>query len=127
MTEEPNHRVAGAPAAAAAPATSTEAYRPWRRPLTYVVFGLGMQSVTFLMFFFTPAGVVFGFLALGFGIPAVLLANKEIRRHPRAAHQGFIRWGKRTGKLGLILGPLVSLLWILAFALLGAAATMHHF
>ena len=108
-------------------ADGTEPYDPWRRPLTYVVFGLGLQGVTFLLFCFGPPGVAFGWVAMGFGIPAVLLANKEIRRHPQAAEHGFIKWGKRTGKISLIAGPLVSILWILGFALLGAAGTMRHF
>lgn len=114
-------------APAAAPPEEAEPYRPWRRPLTYVVFGLGMQAVTFLMFCFGPPGVAFGFVAMGCGIPAVLLANKEIRRHPEAGGHGFIVWGRRTGKIAMIIGPLVSILWIVAFAVLGAASTMRAF
>ena len=53
-------------------------YKPWTRPLTYVVFGLGMSCAGFLMFCVLPYAVVMGWFALGCGIPAVLLARKEI-------------------------------------------------
>lgn len=94
-------------------------YRPWMRPLTYVSFALGLSSVSFLWFALLPHTIVFGWFALGFGIPAVLLANKEIGRFPEAADQSFIKWGKRTGKLGIIVGPLSAIIWIIILAVVG--------
>ena len=38
--------------------------------------------------------------------------QREIREFPQAAEQGFVKWGKRTGKIGLIGGPIVAVLWI---------------
>ena len=94
-------------------------YKPWMRPLTYVSFALGMAGVSFLWFALMPHAIVMGWFALGFGIPAVLLANKEISRFPEAANQGFIKWGKRTGKLSIIAGPLSAIVWIIIVFAIG--------
>jgi len=94
-------------------------YKPWMRPLTYVSFALGMAGISFLWFALMPHAIVMGWFALGFGIPAVLLANKEIGRFPEAANQGFIKWGKRTGKLSIIVGPLSAIVWIIIMAAVG--------
>ena len=78
-------------------------YKPWTRAMTYVVFGLGMGAAGFLMFCILPHAIAMGWFALGCGIPAVLLAKKEIGRFPEAEHHGFIKWGKRMGLLGIII------------------------
>jgi hypothetical protein len=96
-----------------------QGYRPWTRALTYVVFGLGMAAAGFLWFAILPHAIVMGWFALGCGIPAVLLANKEIGRFPEAAEQGFIKWGKRTGLLGVIIGPASAIIWIIIVAAIG--------
>jgi hypothetical protein len=104
-----------APQAAQGPAP----YKPWTRPLTYVVFGLGMSCAGFLMFCVLPYAVVMGWFALGCGIPAVLLAKKEIGRCPQAADHGFIRWGRRTGWWGIVLGPVTAVIWTLVVVIIG--------
>ncbi len=94
-------------------------YKPWTRPLTYVVFGLGMSCAGFLMFCVLPYAVVMGWFALGCGIPAVLLARKEITRVPEAADHGFIRWGRRLGWWGVVLGPVTAVVWIAIIVVIG--------
>jgi len=94
-------------------------YKPWTRPLTYVVFGLGMACAGFLMFCLLPYAIVIGWFALGCGIPAFLLAKKEIGRFPEAEGHGFIKWGKRMGLLGIIIGPATAVIWIIIVAAIG--------
>ena len=94
-------------------------YNPWKRPRPYVVFGLGMGAASMLFMCILPHAVVAGWFALGLGIPAVVVANEEIRRHPEAQSVPFIVWGKRTGKLGIIIGPATALIWILIIAVAG--------
>jgi hypothetical protein len=94
-------------------------YKPWTRPLTYVVFGLGMAAAGFLMFSILPHAIVTGWFALGCGIPAFLLAKKEIGRFPEAEGHGFIKWGRRTGLLGIIIGPASAVIWIIIVAAIG--------
>jgi hypothetical protein len=107
---------AGVSGGGAGPTYHADPYRPWTRPLTYVSFALGMAATSFLWFTLSPYAIVTGWFALGLGIPAVLMANKEIDRFPEAAHHGFIKWGKRTGKLSIVLGPLGAVLWIVILA-----------
>jgi hypothetical protein len=94
-------------------------YKPWTRPLTYVVFGLGMAAAGFLMICLFPYAIVLGWFALGCGIPAFLLAKKEIGRFPEAEGHGFIKWGKRLGLLGIIIGPATAIIWIIIVAAIG--------
>jgi hypothetical protein len=112
-----------APQALAAPpsraAPDPQRYRPWTRPLTYVVFSLGMAAATMLLFSLFPSAIVTGWFALGFGIPAVVLAYKESGRVPAAADHGFIKWGRRAGWLGIALGPASAILWIVLVVALG--------
>jgi hypothetical protein len=88
-------------------------YRPWTRGRTYVVFILGMHAASFMMAFFHP---VFAILGFAIGIPTVVVANREIDEIPQAADHPFILWGKRCGKIGLIGGPIVILVWIIIIA-----------
>ncbi len=94
-------------------------YNPWKRPRVYVVFGLGMGAASMLFLCILPHAVIAGWFALALGIPAVIVANEEIRRHPEAQSVPFIVWGKRTGKLGIIIGPATAVIWILIFAVAG--------
>jgi len=94
-------------------------YKPWTRPLTYVVFGLGMGAAGMLMMCLLPYAIVLGWFALGCGIPAFLLAKKEIGRFPEAEGHGFIKWGKRMGLLGIIIGPASAVIWIIIVVALG--------
>jgi hypothetical protein len=86
-----------------------ETYRPWSRGRVYMTFILGMHSAGFMMFFLHP---VFALIGLGFGIPAMILANKEIDEFPQAAAHPFVKWGRITGKIGVIGGPIVVVLWV---------------
>ena len=95
------------------------AYRPWSRGRTYVVFILGMHAASFMMFAFHP---VFPIFALAFGIPAVIIANREIDEIPESAGHPFIVWGRRTGLIGLIGGPIALLLWVLVVVIVLAVA-----
>jgi len=95
------------------------AYRPWRRSRTYVVFGFGTAAATFLLFSFFPTAIVTGWIALGCGIPAVVLARKEAQEYPESGDHGFIRWGRRLGWWGVIGGPLSGIAWILLVVALG--------
>ncbi|MCK9463608.1 MAG: hypothetical protein M0R80_28645 [Proteobacteria bacterium] len=101
------------------PAGDPPKYKPWMRPLTYVVFLLGTGAATWALFSVTPFAVVYGWIALGMGIPAVLLAKKEIGRFPQAAEHGFIKWGRRTGLVGVILGPIAAVIWIIIWVAVG--------
>jgi hypothetical protein len=101
------------------PSAEPQKYKAWTRPLTYVVFGLGMSAAGFLMFSILPHAIVTGWFALGCGIPAVLLARKEIGRFPQAENHGFIKWGKRMGLLGVIIGPASAVIWIIIVAAIG--------
>ncbi len=101
------------------PVTPDTNYRPWSRGRTYVIFILGMHAVTFMMFFFHP---VFPLVALGFGIPAYITANREIAEMPQAANHPFIIWGRRGGLIGLIGGPIATFLWILVLVIVLAVS-----
>jgi len=101
------------------PAAEPGKYKPWTRPLTYVIFGLGMAAAGFLMICLFPYAIVLGWFALGCGIPAVLLAKKEIGRFPEAEGHGFIKWGKRMGLMGIIIGPASAVIWIIIVAAIG--------
>jgi len=94
------------------------AYRPWTRGRVYVTFILGMHAVSFVMSIH-PVLALFG---LGFGIPAVILANKEIEEFPQAADHPFIRWGKLTGKIGLIGGPILFVVGMIVIIAIAANA-----
>ena len=94
-------------------------YVPWKRPLTYVVFSLGMAAATMLLFSFFPSAIVTGWFALGFGIPAVVLAYKEQGRAPAAADHGFVKWGRRAGWWGIVGGPVSAIIWIVLVIALG--------
>jgi hypothetical protein len=94
-------------------------YRPYSRGRVYAIFILGMHTAGFMMFFFHP---LFALIAIGCGIPAVVLANKEIEEFPQAAEHGFVKWGKRTGQIGLIGGPIVLALWIIVLVVVLAVA-----
>ena len=94
-------------------------YNPWKQPRPYVVFGLGMGAASMLFLCILPHAIVAGWFALALGIPAVLVAKEEIRRHPEAEIVPFIVWGKRTGKLGIIIGPATALIWILIIMVAG--------
>jgi hypothetical protein len=94
-------------------------YQPWKRPLTYVTFALGINAVSMLAGCFSAAAIVLGWFAFGLGIAAVLVGNKEIARMPQAEHHPFIKWGKRTGFLGLIIGPIAAIIWIILIAAVG--------
>lgn len=94
-------------------------YNPWKRSRPYVSFGLGIGAASMLIMSILPHAVVAGWFALALGIPAVLVANEEIRRHPEAQSVPFIVWGKRTGKLGIIIGPATAVIWILIIAVAG--------
>ena len=100
-------------------AATPQKYKAWTRPMTYVVFGLGMAAAGFLMFCILPYAMMMGWFALGCGIPAVLLAKKEIGLFPEAESHGFIKWGKRMGLLGIIIGPASAIIWIIIVAAIG--------
>ena len=100
-------------------ASAQPPYNPWKRPRPYVVFGLGMGAASMLFLCILPHAVIAGWFALALGIPAVLVAKEEIRRHQEAQSVPFIVWGKRTGKLGIIIGPATALIWILIIAVAG--------
>jgi hypothetical protein len=116
--QPPAARIDGPPRPQVHPAEPAK-YKPWTRPLTYVIFGLGMAAAGFLMICLFPYAIVLGWFALGCGIPAVLLAKKEIGRFPEAAEHGFIKWGKRMGLLGIIIGPATAVIWIIIVAAIG--------
>ena len=78
-------------------------YRPWSRGRVWVLFMLGMQAAGCMTFFFHP---VFALMGFAFGLPAVILSGMEIRRFPEARHAGPVRWGRITGMIGLIGGPI---------------------
>jgi len=101
------------------PDARPEEYQPWKRPLTYVVFALGMNAAGVLFGCLSYAAVVLGWFALGLGIAAVVLARKEIDRCPRAEQHPFIKWGRRTGMLGIFIGPLTAIVWIVVIAAIG--------
>lgn len=88
-------------------------YRPWSRGRVYVAFILGLHAAGFMMVFVHP---VFAIMGLAFGIPALIIANKEIDEFPQSADHPFIRWGKIGGKIGLIGGPIVIVVWIVIIA-----------
>ena len=94
-------------------------YRPYSRGRVYAVFILGMHTAGFMMFFFHP---LFALFAIGCGIPAVVLANREIEEFPEASEHGFIKWGKRTGQIGLIGGPIVLGIWNIVLVVVLAVA-----
>jgi hypothetical protein len=71
------------------------------------------------MFSILPHAIVTGWFALGCGIPAFLLAKKEIGRFPEAEGHGFIKWGRRMGLLGIIIGPASAIIWIVLVAAIG--------
>ena len=68
-----------------------------------------------MTFFFHP---VFSFMAFAFGLPAVILAYMEVRDHPEARGAGPVRWGRITGLIGLIGGPIAFVLFFLIIGLL---------
>jgi hypothetical protein len=94
-------------------------YQPWKRPLTYVTFALGMNAAGCLFGCASYAAIVLGWFAMGLGIAAVLVANKEVARMPAAEHHPFIKWGRRTGILGIIIGPATAIVWIILLAVVG--------
>ena len=96
-----------------APVPTRRPYNPWSRARTYLVFCFGMTSISFIGLFMTPHMVMFGWFALGFGIPAFKLANREIAEYPEAAEVNFIKYGRKCGKLGMILGPILAVLWVI--------------
>ena len=112
--EPPQSGSGGAPRPELGPEGS--AYRPWTRGRVYVSFILGMHAVSFVMSMH-PVLALFG---LGFGIPAVLLANKEIEEFPEAEHHPFIKWGKLTGKIGLIGGPIYFVVGMIVIIIIAA-------
>ena len=95
------------------------AYVPWRRPRTYVSFALGIGAASMLLFCLFPHAVIMGWFALGMGIPAVLVGKKEISDFPEAQNVPFIKWGIRTGLMGIVLGPLSALIYISIFLIAG--------
>jgi len=98
-----------------APAT----YQPWKRPRTYVTFVLGISAVGCLFGCLSVAAIVLGWVALGVGIAAVLIGRKEIGELPEAERHPFIKWGRRTGMLGIIIGPIAAVIWIVILATVG--------
>lgn len=92
-------------------------YARWKRPMTYVIFGLGLLSVLFLTFCVMPSAIVMGWFALGCGLPAVILGAKEVKSFPEAAEVGMIKWGRRTGLIGTIGGPATAIIWIVLLAI----------
>ncbi len=104
-TPPPEHAVV-------APDPPRRPYRQWSRPRTYLVFCFGMTSISFVGLFMTPHMIMFGWFALGFGIPAFKLANREIAEYPEAAEVNFIKYGRACGKWGMILGPILAVLWV---------------
>jgi hypothetical protein len=94
-------------------------YQPWKRPLTYATFALGLNAAGMLMFGFHPLAILLGWFALGLGIGAVVCARKEIDQFPRAADHRFVKWGKRTGWLGIVLGPISAILWAVLLTVVG--------
>ena len=98
------------------PIPDPSGYRPWTRGRVYVVFILGMHAVSFLM----SLHPVLALIGLGFGIPAVLLANKEIEEYPEAAEHPFIKWGKLTGKIALIGGPIYAVISTIVIIIIAA-------
>jgi len=108
----------GAATAGAIP-VPVKGYRPWSRSRTYMVFILGMHAAGFMMFFFHPVFPIFG---LAFGIPAAILAGREIREIPESADHPFVRWGKLGGKIGVIGGPVAIAVWIIVGVIIAAAS-----
>jgi hypothetical protein len=96
-----------------------EEYQPWKRPMTYVTFALGINAAGLLFMAFHPATIVFGWFAMGLGIGAVVCAGKEIALFAQAEIHPFIKWGKRTGWLGIVIGPLSAIVWIIILVGLG--------
>lgn len=94
-------------------------YQPWKRPMTYVSFALGLNAAGLLMMGFHPASIVFGWFAMGLGIGAVVCARKEIAEFSQAAEHPFVKWGRRTGWLGIVVGPLAAIVWIVLLAAIG--------
>jgi hypothetical protein len=92
----------------AADVIQPKAYRPWSRRRVWAIFILGMHSAGFMTFFFHP---VFAFFGLGCGLPAVILSGMEIRDFPEARNAGPVKWGRITGFIGLIGGPISVLLF----------------
>lgn len=85
-------------------------YRPWSHPRVWAIFFLGMHAAGFMTFFFHPFFALCGF---GCGLPAVLLSSAEIRDFPEARRAGPVKWGRITGQIGLIGGPIALLITIL--------------
>ncbi len=83
-------------------------YRPWSRGRVWTLFFLGIHAAGCMTFFFHPFFALFGF---GFGLPAVILASKEIKEFPEAREAGPVKWGRRTGLIGLIGGPIAFVLF----------------
>ena len=88
----------------------TGGYRPWSRGRVWVLFFFGMHAAGCMTFFFHP---FFSLLGFAFGLPAVILSGMEIREFPEARNAGPVRWGRVTGFIGLIGGPI-------AFVIFGA-------
>ena len=88
--------------------TTRRPYRPWSRARVWVLFMFGMHAAGCMTFFFHPIFAVFGF---AFGLPAVILAAIEIREYPEARFAGPVRWGRITGLIGAIGGPVSLLLF----------------
>lgn len=95
------------------PVPQTAAYRPWSRGRVWVLFMFGMHAAGCMTFFFHP---VFAFFGLAFGLPAVILSGIEIREFPEARHSGPVRWGRITGLIGVIGGPICMVLFGLIIA-----------
>jgi hypothetical protein len=99
--------------------TPDPGYRPWTRGRVYVTFILGMHAASFMM----SLHPVLALFAMGFGIPAVLLANKEIEEFPEAEQHPFIKWGKLTGKIGMIGGPIYFVVGVIAVIIIAIASS----
>ena len=118
MTDEPNpyepprSGADGTPRPELAPAGP--AYSPWKQPRIYAAFVLGTTAAELMFAAFHP---VFAAIGLGCGIPAVILANKEAVEHPEAATHGFVVWGRRCGWIGIIIGAIAIVVWIVVLAL----------
>lgn len=88
-----------------------EPYVQWKRPKVYVSFGLGMAAASMLFVCIGPQAIIMGWFALGCGIPAILVGKSEVREFPEAEGSPLIKWGKRTGLLGIVIGPATAIVW----------------
>jgi hypothetical protein len=107
---------------AASASSEPRRYRPWTKGRVWAAFILGMHAAVFMTFFFIPWIAFLGFCT---GLPAVILTGIEIRQFKEARASGPVKWARITGLIGLIGGPICTILFGLLFvAFVGALSAL---